>query len=72
MLLDTDNDREPKPCRNLSSDGPRKCLFLHGQVQASRPRHKPHYDTDPVHSHGHDHAREREINIGYQGLLILR
>ena len=63
-LLDTKNDRQPKPCRNLSSDGPRKCLFLHGQVQASRPKHKPHYDTDHVHSHGHDHAREQEINMG--------
>ena len=44
-LLDTENYREPKPCHNLSSDGPRKCLFLHGQVQASRPKHKPQYDT---------------------------
>ena len=26
--------------------------------------HKPHYDTDHVHSHGHDHAREQEINMG--------
>ena len=46
--------------------------MLLGQVQASRPRHKPHYDTDPIHSHGHDHAREREINIGNKGLLFRR
>ena len=46
--------------------------MLLGQVQASRSRNKPHYDTDPIHSHGHDHAREWEINIGNKGLLFRR